>query len=57
MRSKHDQYSDGLWRCAANAESPDPEIRAFWRTLAESYRLLLYYEQQYPTIAQDGSAG
>ncbi len=49
MRSKRQQYHDRYSHCRTEAEKTQTtECRALWLGLAESYELLLEYEDKYP---------
>ncbi len=50
MRSKRQRYHDGYSHCRTQAEKTNTtELCALWLSVAESYELLLDYEQKYPT--------
>jgi hypothetical protein len=53
MDTKHDQFSNGLSHCIAKAKCTHADLRITWLSLADSYRLLIDYEQRYPTTARD----
>jgi hypothetical protein len=56
MLSKLDYYSRRYSECLGKAERSPPGIGELWLTVAESYRMLIDFENRYPTRT-DGRSG
>ncbi len=54
MVSQRDHYQNHYLRCRSLAEQTmSPEIRALWLSVADSYRVLVDFEESFPMLASE----